>query len=190
MLINNALYLTVSILLPILVWIGLTVFIKRKFDNYYGALLGLVLSGFIFGFFQFNARKMYVIHDDKEYSAYSVVGEGEYTLSTGEVAKIKFDENNSHLMIVNDSKKNVVIKEIKYKSENNPVINIDIDRLLANLPGHHEREPENTDIVIESGEYGLYPLVDIDYFFGDKIPKEIETSSHGTTTKYRLRYKY
>src|SRR5690606_14501732 len=107
MLINNILYTILSIAIPIILWIGLSVFIKRKWNSYYGILIGMIVSPFAFGAFQ-AFGKIYIVDKELNVGCYRLIGTLEYDFNDSKKSTIMLSRGETG--IINDSEEELIIE--------------------------------------------------------------------------------
>jgi hypothetical protein len=166
MLINDLLYTLLHLLLTILVAVGLIVFFKKKFNNYYGLILAIIVSAVLYPFLDVAAGKMYVVTKEREAEVYRFIGSTEHNV--GSKMQV-FEVDHSKVFVINNSDKKLALKEIIY--------------------GKTFGGTENKVYYIfpyTSGGFTL-PKQEIEFLFDDEIPEEIEEYGRkGRVSKYWL----
>ena len=188
MFINGTLYTVCSIALPILVCIGLSVLFKKKFNNYYGVLIGLILSGFLFGFMQAGIPKLYVVNKDLKVKHYRIIGTLKYTLDNGE--KISSGPNPMEVIVINNSPHNLVLQQLVYGDpdfyQNKP----QYKEIIAKMDSSYQKKAKQSKIhLIEPFKLlsVRLPYKRIDFFFDEPIPQKIREYGSNNKVKYWLR---
>jgi hypothetical protein len=189
MFINNILYTIVTILLPLLLWLGLSIFVKKKFNSYYGVFFGLILSAFGFGALQGLAVKVYLIEENQKISVYRTLGAISYQFDNQTQLVDSFQLQGSPTGIINNTKDSLVLQEIIYGSKgyykNKPEWKELVGKIDSNYIASHA--PKSYLIPPYSYQEELIPFQTIDFFFEDKIPETLEGyGNRGITKKYWL----
>lgn len=189
MLVNNLLYTIISIVIPIVLWVGLSIFFKKKWNSYYGILIGLVLSGFSFGAFQ-TFGKIYIIDQNLNVSANRLVGSLKYEFIDG--TDITLELSTGETGIINNSNEQLVLEELIYGPEGYFKNRPEYEDIVRNIDSTYAENLSNSDkeIVINSLSFFTSKIEKntINYFFDDEIPKTIEEyGSYGNVQKYWLR---
>lgn len=166
MIINSILYTSLLILLTVSLSIGIIIFFKKKLNNYYGIILAIIVSALFFPFMQLSPGKMYVITKELEVEDYRFIGSVGF--SVGNKVEV-FEVDRRKIYVINNSAKELALEEIIYGS----TLGLSENKLFYILP--------NT-----SSSFTL-PKQEIDFFFDDEIPQEIEEYGHkGRMSKYWL----
>jgi hypothetical protein len=168
MLINSLLYNALLILLAVSVAVGLIVFFKKKFNNYYGIILAIIVVSMLCPFLYLTPGKMYVINKELEVEDYRFIGKTEHNVG----AKMQvFEVDRSKVFVINNSDKELALEEIIYGSR----FSVTENKIYFILP-------------YTSGSFDL-PGKEIDFLFNDEIPQEIEQhGSKGRVSKYWLHF--
>ena len=174
MLINDTLYTVFSVLIPILFFIGLSAFMKKVFNSYYGFFWGLIFSGFIFGALQASAGKVYIIEPNKQFSEFRSLGI--FKIDIAEVVhELKVPQGKT--IIVNRRSKALVIDQITYGTSGY----FEQMSIWQSAESNLEEKPEmdNTAIAsfyISPKSYDVFRIKKntISFFFDEEIPQEIE----------------
>ena len=176
MLINSVLYTILTILFPLLLWLGLSLFVKQKFNSYYGVLFGLILSAFGFGALQGLAGKFYIIEENQKITVYRTIGTFSYTFANGTSLVDSSFLKGSPTGIVNNTKDSLVLQEIIYGKNgyyrNDPkwkeyVGKIDSNYIVSHAPKAY---------IIPNYSYQVYliPFQTINFFF--EVQHAIDTA--------------
>lgn len=183
MLINNTLYTVLSILIPILFIVGLSIFVKKVFNSYYGVFFGLVFSGFIFGAFQASAGKVYLILPQHEVTIYRTWGAFDFALT--DETKQEFSVPQGKTLLINTTKQTILIEEIIYGPQSDLKNQSTSEGVLSkfNAPS----SAQSYTIAAHSYEVMDINKNTIDFIFEDEIPEVIEEYGvHGKIIKYWL----
>lgn len=165
MIVNTLLYTSLVILLAVSLSVGLIVLFKRKFNNYYGILLAIILSSLLCPFLLLSPGRMYVITKTLEVEDYRFIGSTEYPVGN----KVEtFEVDRLKIYVINNSDKELALEEIIYGK----TFSISDNKVYSILP--------NT-----SGSFEL-PKQEIDFLFDDEIPEKIEEYGKGRVSKYWL----
>ncbi len=187
MCINGQLYTVMSILLPILVWIGLTIVIYKKFKNYYGVVIGVLVSGMMFAFFQVGVPKVYIVNNNLKVKSVRVIGGVNYQMDNGTQVDLQHDP--MEVMVVNNSSVELMLEEIIYGPDfyfNKQKY----DDVISSVDSTHDKKANDPRIFyIESYNTGSFRLAHqrIDYFFDEEMPRKIKEYGTSNKKKYRLR---
>jgi hypothetical protein len=166
MIINSTLYTSLLTLLTASLAIGLIILFKKRFKNNYGIILAIIMSALIFPFLQLSPGKMYVITKELEVEDLRFIGSVEYQV--GNKVEV-FEVDRLKIYVINNSAKELALEEIIYGS----TYGVSENKIYYILP--------NT-----SGSFSL-PKQEIEFFFNDEIPQEIEEYGRkGRTSKYWL----
>ncbi len=187
MFINGQLYTILSIALPIAIWIGLTVAIKKIFKNYYGVIVGVIISGMLFGFFQEGVPKVYIVNNNMHVKAFRLIGTIKYTFDNGNT--IQLQPNPKDLVVINNSSHMLVIEEITYQNSNFIKNRKKFEELLAKTDSTYEAKNEPKLFSIGTYTTGNFRLAHkwIDYFFDESVPQKIKEYGSSNKKKYWLR---
>lgn len=167
MLIDSLLYFTLITLLTVALAIGLIVFFKRKFNNYYGLLLAIIGAALLYPFLYLTPGKMYVINKTLEVEDYRFIGRTEHNVGSKMQA---FEMDRLKIFVINNSEKELALEEIIYGSK----FGVTDSKVYYILP-------------YTSGSFEL-PKQEIDFLFDDEIPQEIEEYGKGRVSKYWLHF--
>lgn len=184
----HLLYTIVSICLPILLFFGLSIFVKKKFNSYYGIFFGLIFSGFSFGALQAGAATVYVIDKDLTYGAYRVFGDYEVKFEKDPTTSILIPQGKT--LIINHSNTPIVIDEIIYGTNGYYANKPEWKSIINNLDSTYSSPNTNENsYFIKPDSYEILAIKKntINFFFEDDIPDHIEEYGvHGNIVKYWL----
>lgn len=172
MLVNSLLYNTLLILLTTSFAIGMIIFFKKKFNNYYGILLAIIGSAVLFPFLFTSPGKMYVITKELEVLDYRFIGSTEHAV--GSKTEV-FEVDNMKVFVINNSDKQLVLEEIIYGGR-------------LGIPGKFGLSENKIFYIFPntSASFSL-PKQEINFFFDEEIPKEAKVYGYkGRLSKYWL----
>jgi len=188
MLINGTIFTILSIVIPILLCIGISIFVKKKFNNYYGVVIGLVISGVAFGFLQAGIPQLYIVNEDFKVKSYRLFGPLNYTFKNDK--KIILSPDPMEVVIINNSGYYLLLQKIEFGDpdfyQNKP----EYKKIVAQIDSSHGNEEKKTRLrLIEP--FIAFPVrlnhKRIDYFFDDKIPDQIKGYGSSNQVKFWLR---
>lgn len=189
MFINNLLYTILTILLPLLLWLGLSIFIKKKFNSYYGVFWGLILSAFGFGALQGLAGKVYVIEGNRKVSVYRTLGTFSYQFDNQTQLVDSFQRKGSPTGIINNTKDSLLLQEIIYMDKDHYKNKPEWKELVGKIDSNYVASHAPKSYLIPNYSYQVHwiPFQTIDFFFEDEIPETLEGyGNRGITKKYWL----
>lgn len=151
MLLGNTFYLILSVGLPMVVGLPLSWYGWKRWGKY-GPLWGLLLGGFGYGAFQSTSAHLYVVVGKRELYDYRTFGTVDYRMTNGKIMTIPYDPGK--VQIINSSDGVMALEEIQYGGYGSGRDGWYID-------------PYDT------ASFSL-PRTQIDYFFNERIPEEVE----------------
>lgn len=165
MLINYTLLICLGALAGLLVLIPM-IFLFRKIKKNNGATLGFVIGLFlglaVFAFvIVYGNSKVYVVNGPDNCTAYAAYGVSEYKMSG---KKVKIDSKAQSVLVINDSKLNLVLEKVVYGGFSTPY---------------------NAQI-FAGDTFASKEVYSIDYFFSDAPPRSL-SSEKQQEEKYWLR---
>lgn len=188
MLINESLYTIFTIITPIAFLIGLSVFVKKKFDSYYGVFFGFILSGLIFGALQATAGKVYIINADLNSDSYRTIGSFKFDFATKKTKLISIPQGKT--IVINNSSNSIVVDQLTYGTDGYFKNKSDWKEIIKDLDSNYSDNNSSTNsYFLEPYSYEALSIDynTIDFFFDDEIPQEIEEFGvRGNVTKYWL----
>jgi hypothetical protein len=167
MLINSTLYMVVAIALPFIIVIGGAWLLYKKLGKW-GILIPILVAAFTWAASQMAATHLYIVEDCNQWSDYRVFGSLEYDLRNGKKVTIPYEPRK--VVVLNNSENELVLEELIYG---------------AYMEGF-SAEPEVSWIVPATFQTFELPKMQIDFFFDETIPEEIEEYGSGSKSKYWL----
>ncbi|MCH2043925.1 MAG: hypothetical protein MK212_07250 [Saprospiraceae bacterium] len=188
MIVNHTFFVTFSIIFGILIFLGLSIFVKKKFNSYYGVLFGIILSGFGFAALQVSFNKFYVIDAELHVSAYRCIGQLEYKLDNQEVVSIEFPRQKTG--IINNSNQTLIVEKITYGPKGYYRNRPEFKELVNKIDSNYLRDTFEYNNQIPPLSFRTLDIKKhtIDFFFDQPLPETIdEYGSYGNIYKYWLR---
>lgn len=164
MLINSTFYLVVTTAVPAVLGIGIAWQAWKK-QNKRRMLVAILAGGFAWGGFQAMAGRLYIADEVNDVSDYRTLGSVNFAMANGKNVIIPYSPRK--VQVLNNSAGGIVLEEIKYGSFSplGPKISF-----------------------IAPYDTATFDLrrIQIDFFFDDKIPNEIEVYGSQDESRYWL----
>lgn len=167
MLISNTLYMTVAIGVPVAIAVGLGFYLHRRFGKY-GGVGAILLGAVLWSVSQTFTSRIYIVEDCNNVRDCRMLGSLEYDLSDGTTINVPYEPRK--VVVLNNSDNMLFLEEIKY----------------GEYSFGEPEDPVYWEIYAHSYETFEITQRQIDFFFDQHIPEEIEVRGSESTFRYWL----